>query len=54
MLLERDFQFAGFLAGVGCLLVDFGVFDDEEADTEYDQVQVSFHIPQDGGEGDVE
>ena len=41
--LERDFQLAGVLAGVGGVLVDFGVFDDEEADTEYDQVQVRLH-----------
>jgi hypothetical protein len=36
VLLERDLQLARLLAGVGCLLVDFGVFDDEEADSEYD------------------
>jgi hypothetical protein len=34
--LERDLQFAGVLAGAGGVLVDSGVLDDEEADTEYD------------------
>ena len=38
--LERDLQSAGVLAGVGGLLVDPGVLDDEEANTEHDQVQV--------------
>ena len=42
VLLESDIQSAGGLAGAGDLLVDIGVFDDEEADTEYDQVQVSY------------
>ena len=41
MLLERDIQFASFLAGACGLLADPGVFDNEEADTEHDQVQVS-------------
>lgn len=40
MLLERNLQSAGVLAGIGGVLVDIGVLDDEEADTEYDQVQV--------------
>lgn len=39
--LERDLQSASVLASIGDLLVDLGVFDDEEADSEYDQVQVS-------------
>lgn len=41
MQLERGVQLAGVLAGVGGILVDLGVLDDEEADSEYDQVQVS-------------
>ena len=41
MLLERGIQPAGVLAGVSGVLVDSGVLDNEEADTEYDQVQVS-------------
>jgi hypothetical protein len=40
MLLERDLQSACVLAGIGGLLVDLGLLDNEEADTEYDQVQV--------------
>ena len=40
MQLERDLQPASLLASIGGILVDPGVFDDEETDPEHDQVPV--------------